>query len=157
MGLCLYMYQMAKKAIWSLQKKYARHLRYCSDQLLNYWAHHKSLKVFCLSHNIFKTNLFNTLSYFHFFVFTSSLSNLHLIKNCLSYFQVDPEILLGWQTKIRTFKGAKGIDFYFDSGQRVFCATNNLADPGSAWELGKAEAPELGSDLLNSMAQTQQS
>ena len=114
----------------------------CLRQLLNYWAHHKSLKVFCVSHNIFKTKLFNTLSYFHFVIFTSSLSNLHLLKKCLSYFQVDPEVVSGWQAKIKSFGGPKGVYYFWDNSQRIFFATNKLTDPGSARELGKADSPD---------------
>ena len=68
--------------------------------LLNWYAHHKRLKFFCVSHNIFKTKLFNTIGYFHFVVFTSSLSNLRIIKNCLNYFQLDGDVWQNWQTKI---------------------------------------------------------
>ena len=62
-------------------------------QLLNWHAHHKKLKVFCVSHNIFKTKLYNTLSYFKFVIFTSSLGNLFVLGKCLAYHQLEPEIV----------------------------------------------------------------
>ena len=81
-------------------------------QLLNWQAHHKQLKVFCVSHNIFKTKLFNTISYFQYVVFTSSLSNLTVIKNCLNYFQVAPEVWDQLQTKIKLFDSKQGVYFF---------------------------------------------
>lgn len=108
-------------------------------QLLNWQAHHKELKVFCVSHNIFKTKLFNTISYFHYVVFTSSLSNLAVIKNCLSYFQVTPEVWEHLQSKIKTFEGKQGVYFFFDTNKRAFYVTNNLLDPGSTRLLAHAE------------------
>ena len=99
--------------------------------LLNYDAHHKKLKVFCVSHNIFKTKLYNTISYFNFLMFTSSLGNLYVLKKCLAYYQIEPELAEAWVEKFKMFQGKQGIYFFFDSSQRLFYATNNLLDSHS--------------------------
>ena len=89
-------------------------------QLVNWHAHHKHLKLFAVSHNIFKTKLFNTLAYFDFLIFTSSLSNIRILRNCMSYFQVEPEIVQKWINQIRIFKGQQGIYLIFDTKKEFF-------------------------------------
>ena len=108
-------------------------------QLLNWQAHHKTLKVFCVSHNIFKTKIFTTISYFRFIIFTSSLSNLTVIKNCLNYFQLAPQVWEELQSKIKIFDGKQGIYFFFDTNKRALYVTNNLVDASSTRLLGNAE------------------
>ena len=107
--------------------------------LLNYDAHHKKMKVFCVSHNIFKTKLYNTISYFKFIVFTSAISNLQLLKKCFQYFAIPSDIIEQWCDKIQMFKGQFGIYFYFDTNTRIFYATNNIKDPSSGKEIGRAD------------------
>ena len=94
--------------------------------LLNYDAHHKKLKVFCVSHNIFKTKLYNTISYFNFILFTSSLGNLYVMRKCIAYYQIEPDLVETWMEKFKMFQGKQGIYFFFDASQRQFYATNNL-------------------------------
>ena len=108
-------------------------------QLLNWQAHHKQLKVFCVSHNIFKTKLFNTISYFQYVVFTSALSNLAVMKNCLRYFQVEPEVWEELQSKIRLSEGKQGTYFFFDTNKRAFYVTQNLTDQSESRLLANAE------------------
>ena len=99
--------------------------------LLNYDTHHKKLKVFCVSHNIFKTKLYNTISYFNFLMFTSSLGNLYVLRKCIAYYQIEPELVDIWVDKFKMFQGKQGIYFFFDASQRQFYATNNLLDSQS--------------------------
>ena len=108
-------------------------------QLLNQDAHHRKLKVFCVSHNIFKTNIYNTVTFFKFIVFTSSLGNLFVINKVFAYLAVRPEISTNWQEKIRSFHGKQGIYFYFDNNQRKLFATNNLSNSESTREIGSAD------------------
>jgi hypothetical protein len=114
-------------------------------QLLNWHAHHKKLKVFCVSHNIFKTKLYNTLSYFKFVIFTSSLGNLFVLGKCLAYHQLEPEIVEGVVERVKAFGGARGVYFYFDTARRKVFATNNLTNSGSARLLGDGNSS--GSNL----------
>lgn len=94
--------------------------------LPNYDVHHKKLKVFCVSHNIFKTKLYNTISYFNFILFTSSLGNLYVMRKCIAYYQIEAEQVETWMEKFKMFQGKQGIYFFFDASQRQFYATNNL-------------------------------
>ena len=109
-------------------------------QLLNWHAHHKKLKIFCVSHNIFKTKLYNTLSFFKFIVFTSSLGNLFVLGKCLAYFQLEPEIVESIIEKVKFFKGAEGVYFFLHSGKRQFFATNNLTNQSASRILGNADS-----------------
>ena len=109
-------------------------------QLLNWHAHHKSLKVFCISHNIFKTKLYSTVAHFNYVVFTSSLSNLFVIGKCLGYFQLEPEIIENLLQKIKWFKGTKGVFFYLQTSNRNFNTTNNLVDSNSTKILALGDA-----------------
>ena len=123
-------------------------------QLVNWHAHHKHLKLFAVSHNIFKTKLFNTLAYFDFLIFTSSLSNIRILRNCMSYFQVEPEIVQKWINQIRMFKGQQGIYLIFDTKKRIFYATNNLTNSNSSRTIGKAELdPESDVDKSRDLIQ----
>ena len=109
-------------------------------QLLNWHAHHKSLKVFCVSHNIFKTKLYTTVAHFNYVVFTSSLGNLFVIGKCLAYFQLEPEIIDTLMQKIKWFKGTKGVYFYLQTSTRNFSVTNNLVNCNSSKILALGDA-----------------
>lgn len=113
-------------------------------QLLNWHAHHKKLKIFAVSHNIFKTKLYNTVTYFNFVVFTSALGNLFVVKRCLQYFQLEDETVDSWTQKIRVFGGKRGIYFYFDVQKRCLWATNNLALAANGKLLGLETEGEVG-------------
>ena len=117
-------------------------------QLLNYYSHHHKLKVFCVSHNIFKTKLYNTISYFHFVVFTSSLGNLNLIKNTFGYFQLEPIVVQNWCRKFKFFAAKKGVYCYFDVTERIFYATNNIAKKEAAKQLGTADSDDSKPDSI---------
>ena len=108
-------------------------------QMLNWEAHHKKLKIFCVSHNIFKTKLYNTISYFTFVMFTSSLGNLFVLSKCLGYFQLEPAIINSWVEKIKMFRGALGVYIYFDVSQRNLYATNNLTGTEFSKQIGSSE------------------
>ena len=108
-------------------------------QMLNWEAHHKKLKIFCVSHNIFKTKLYNTISYFTFVMFTSSLGNLFVLTKCLGYFQLEPNIVESWVEKIKMFRGVMGVYIYFNVSQRKLYATNNLTKDEFSKPLGSSE------------------
>lgn len=56
---------------------------------LNYSAHHKNQLIYCITHHVFKTSLYSMLPFFNFIVFTSSHSNLPLLKSILGYFRLE--------------------------------------------------------------------
>lgn len=56
---------------------------------LNEYAHHRTLKIYCVGHTLFKTSLFGLLSLFNYVVFTPTPSNGPLLKQVLAYFRFD--------------------------------------------------------------------
>jgi len=58
---------------------------------LNEHAHHKTLKMFCVGHTLYKTSLYGMLSLFNYVLFTATPSNLPLLKQTLAYFKIDKE------------------------------------------------------------------
>jgi len=71
----------------NLSKKEETILRY----YLNEYAHHKTLKLFCVGHTLFKTSLYGIIALFNFIIFTSSSSNVPLLKQALRYFTLSKE------------------------------------------------------------------
>ena len=89
---------------------------------LNYDAHHKSQNFFCVSHSIYKTSIWSMLSFFHFIIFTSAVSNIPVIRFTLNYFKIEKAQLNFWLDKFKVLGrgGQKGIYFYFDCVKMTF-------------------------------------
>ena len=94
---------------------------------LNYDAHHKKQKIFCVSHSIHKTSVWSLLSFFHFILFTSASSNIPVIRFTLNYFKIEKAQIDSWlnQFKILGKEGKFGIYFYFDCVKMTFNVSNN--------------------------------
>lgn len=94
---------------------------------LNYDAHHKKQKIFCVSHSIHKNSMWSLLPFFHFIIFTSSPSNFPVIRFTFNYFKVEKSQLDAWLTEyIRLGKnGRKGIYFFFDCIKMTFNVAEN--------------------------------
>lgn len=56
---------------------------------LNEHAHHRTLKIFCVGHTLFKTSLYGMLPLFNYILFTATPSNLPLLKQALTYFRLE--------------------------------------------------------------------
>ena len=91
-------------------------------RVLNYDAHHKRQKVFCVSHSIYKTSLWSCLSFFHYIIFTSAPSNVPVLRFTLNYFKVEKSQLEDWLNKfvVRGENGRQGIYFFFDCVKMTF-------------------------------------
>ena len=63
---------------------------------INYQAHHKTQKIICASHAIFKTKIFSLLGYFNFIIFTSAIANIPTLRNILNYFKVEKSEINRW-------------------------------------------------------------
>ena len=98
-------------------------LRHC----LNYDSHHKSIKLFCVSHTIHKTKIFSMLPLFHYIVFTSSKSNVPVLRFTLDYFKIDKEIRDRW---LDFFAKAdkQGVYFVFDCTSINFFWSENYLE-----------------------------
>lgn len=57
-------------------------------QAVNYNAHHKKQKIYVITHHVFKTSVYQLISYFNYIVFTASHSNIPLVKIILRYFHL---------------------------------------------------------------------
>ncbi len=96
---------------------------------LNYDAHHKSQKIFCVSHSIYKNSMWSLLSFFHYIIFTSAPSNVPVIRFTFNYFKIEKpqfDFWLGEYLKLGQ-KGKKGIYFYFDCVKMTFNISNNTS------------------------------
>ena len=54
-------------------------------EAINFNAHHKKQKIFVITHHVYKTKLFSLLTHFSFIIFTSSSTNLPILKVVLNY------------------------------------------------------------------------
>ena len=101
---------------------------------LNYDAHHKNQKNFCVTHSMYKTSIWSMLSFFHFIIFSSASSNIPVIRICLKiYFKVEKSIIENWIYQFKILgKEQKDAYFYFDCSSMKFYFSKNLLDPSCA-------------------------
>ncbi len=94
---------------------------------LNYDAHHKKQKIFCVSHSIYKNSIWSLLSFFHYIIFTSAPSNVPVIRFTLNYFKIEKPQFDSWlKAYLKVGQGGKkGIYFYFDCVKMTFNVSNN--------------------------------
>lgn len=57
-------------------------------EAVNYTAHHKRCKLFCVTHTVFKTGVFALMPLFNYIVFTSSRANFPIIRQTLQQFSL---------------------------------------------------------------------
>lgn len=131
----------------------------CLRQYLNYVAHHESIKIFCVSHTIYKTKIFSTVSLFHYIVFTSSLQNLVVLKQTLQSFKIDKHLVKKWTSVFEKYaEGDKFKAYYFfDCSKMIFYRgkTSGSAQTASCFNSVSAigsltEAPSQLSDKTES-------
>ena len=58
-------------------------------QWLNYHAHHDKLRVYMIGHSIYKTSVCTMLPLFNYIVFTATISNVPLMRQCAQYFRIN--------------------------------------------------------------------
>lgn len=107
-----------------LEKKEEKKIR----EILNYHAHHKRLKVFCISHTVYKTSIWSMLPLFHYILFTGAVSNSPVVRNVLiDFFRLEKKQAERWlehfgrlarQTSTRKV-------FYFDCSNMSFGYTES--------------------------------
>ena len=90
-------------------------------QAINFQTHHKSQKIICATHSIFKTNLFSILMFFHYIIITSAAANVPSLRNLFKYFKVDINQENEWIEKFKKFgQGQHGVYFYFHCSEMTF-------------------------------------
>jgi hypothetical protein len=100
-------------------------------QCLNFDAHHKAQKVFCVTHSVQKTAVWSLLPFFHYLIFSNSPSNKPVIRTCLkTVFKMDASIVENWLVQFlaltKTNKESKNCYFYFDTSLMKFYFTSDL-------------------------------
>jgi hypothetical protein len=94
---------------------------------INYQAHHKTQKIICASHSIYKTKIFSLLGYFNFIIFTSAIANIPTLRNIFNYFKVEKEEMGRWLNFYSEFgEGKKGIYFFFDCEKITFNVSKKM-------------------------------
>jgi hypothetical protein len=88
---------------------------------INYQAHHKTQKIICASHAIYKTQIFSLLGFFNFIIFTSSVANVPTLRNIFNYFKIEKSQIAEWIDIYKSVgDGKHGIYFYFDCEKMTF-------------------------------------
>jgi ABC-type dipeptide/oligopeptide/nickel transport system ATPase component len=64
--------------------------------LLNFQVHHSNLKLFCITHHVYKTCIYCLLSFFHSIFFTSDSNNSAIIKLVARAFSIEKPTYLEW-------------------------------------------------------------
>jgi hypothetical protein len=88
---------------------------------INYQAHHKTQKIICASHAIYKTQIFSLLGFFNFIIFTSSVANVPTLRNIFNYFKLEKSQILNWINLYKSIgNGKHGTYFFFDCEKMSF-------------------------------------
>lgn len=124
--------------IISMKDREQRALR----EVVNYTAHHKRCKVFCVTHTVFKTGVFTFMPLFHYIIFTCSPANAPIIKQVLSQFnppkdELDANIKLVSE-KAHELRGSLKSYFYFDCTKLLLGWSTNALSRGTCKPLSES-------------------
>lgn len=109
-------------------------------EALNYVAHHKRCKVYCVTHGIFKTGLFTASTLFNFLIFTNSPSNIPVVRQALDRFAIEKESISTCLKNMTHFSNSLGrarpdsirrIYYFWDTTRMRFGMTENAFLPGT--------------------------
>ncbi len=106
---------------------------------INYTAHHKESKIFCVTHTIYKTGLFSMLPLFHSIIFTSSASNTPIVRATLGYFKIEKAKAVSWLDQLKQWSkrlNSQRTYFFFDCTNMTFCVSTDMLISGSFRILG---------------------
>jgi len=91
-------------------------------RVLNFNVHHRSQKLFVITHHVLKTSLWNSLPFYNYLIFTSISSNAPLVRRTLNYFNIEPDLLNAWVDKFSSFPQNQNTYFVFDCQRMIFSA-----------------------------------
>ena len=105
---------------------------------INYEAHHKKCKLYCITHTIYKTSMYSMLPLFHYVVYTSSPSNSPIMRASLAYFRVEKETIAEWLSLVKEASKTSSVEtyYFFDCSRMLFCQSFKLLLPGTTRILG---------------------
>lgn len=90
-------------------------------ELINYRAHHDSLKVFIIAHHLLKTNVYQLIPYFHYIVFTCHQANVPIIRILFHSFRLEKSLIQNWLEHYISFvKSTPFSYFFFDTARQTY-------------------------------------
>jgi hypothetical protein len=96
-------------------------------QAINFQMHHKLQKIICVTHSIYKTNLFSILMFFHYIIITSAAANVPALRNLFKYFKVELNQENDWIEKFKKLgNGQEGVYFYFHCSEMTFNISHKM-------------------------------
>jgi len=96
-------------------------------QAINFQMHHKLQKIICVTHSIYKTNLFSILMFFHYIIITSAAANVPALRNLFKYFKVELNQENDWIEKFKKLgNGQEGVYFYFHCSEMTFNVSRKM-------------------------------
>lgn len=127
-------------------------------EAVNYTAHHKKCKLFCVTHTVFKTGIFSLMPLFHYIVFTSSPANGPVIRQTFAQFGISKSEADGLvhrmeektrelQQTLGTQKDSRCIMYFFDCTHMVVGYTRDSFSRGQTFTLQPLELS--GGDKLD--------
>jgi energy-coupling factor transporter ATP-binding protein EcfA2 len=136
-------------------------------ETLNYIAHHKKCKVYCVTHGIYKTGLFTAMTFFNFLVFTNSPANAPIVKQALERFALSKQEVGQCVNNLMHFASASNseslealrkIYFFWDCTRMRFGMSEDTLLPGSLYYIdGRAAAASSSSKTLKNELSTKAS
>lgn len=105
-----------------MNSKEEKILRHC----INYDSHHKSIKLFCVSHTIHKTSIFSMLPLFHYIVFTPGASNVPVARFAFNFFKLDKPVIQIWIDEFKKLSGPGSYLIMDCSNLRLYGSQNFL-------------------------------
>jgi hypothetical protein len=122
-------------------------------QSINYDAHHKAQKIFCIAHTVHKNSLWSLISLFNYLVFTSSPSNGPLLRVVLNYFKLDEQAVQAYVDFFRTSRKTLNSPypyFYFNTSTMTFGYSTNFLLQGTLQKIVlPQDADSSESDVLH--------
>jgi len=111
--------------------------------MLNFDAHHKTLKIFCVAHTITKNQIYGVMSLFNFIIFTNSPSNGPVLRATFRYFKIEKEFSEQWIKKFKSHPH-KTITtyFFFDCVKMEFWVAENIFKSSTFHLLGTLQEVE---------------
>lgn len=95
--------------------------------MLNFDAHHKELKIFCVAHTITKNQIFGILSLFNYIIFTNSPSNGPVLRSTLRYFKIEKDFVENWINKFKAYQNKSRTSyFFFECIKMEFWSAENI-------------------------------
>jgi energy-coupling factor transporter ATP-binding protein EcfA2 len=130
---------------------------------MNYTAHHRSCKIFCVTHTVYKTGIFSMMPLFHYVVFTSSRANLPIVKQTLQRFSMTKAEVSDFVDAIEAAARAaeapnssqdpRSTYFFFDCARMQMGYSTDRLKPGKTVMLGEKSSGEPGSRPVPASAQ----